>query len=271
MSKKYITSKIVKLALVCIICLVLIFINPKGVCNPLRGFFFRISIPFQRVFYSTSEKGGEFIFFLSSISELKNENAKLIRENNFLAAQVANLEQEKQENIMLREQLNLLPKDKFDLVGGFVVGQDPQGLSSWVLIDKGEKDGIKPGMAAIVSDGILIGKVDEVYSHSAKINFLVNVNSSVNVLDLETGAKGIVRGEYGLGLMLDMVKQTDLLNEGDSIVTSGLGSKIPKGLLVGKIKEITISKDKLFQEAAINSRVKYTNLDTIFIIKSSKE
>lgn len=271
MPKRYITSKIVKLVLVCIICLVLVFINPKNVFNPLRGFFLRISIPFQRMFYITSEKGGEFIFFLGSISELRNENSQLIRENNFLAAQIAALEQEKQENVMLREQLNLLPKDKFDLVGGFVVGQDPQGLSSWVLIDKGEDAGIRPGMAAIVSGGILVGKVDEVYSHSAKINFLINVNSSINVLDLETGAKGIVRGEYGLGLMLDMVKQTDLLSEGDNIVTSGLGSEIPKGLLVGKIKEVKISKDKLFQEATINSRVKYTNLDTIFIIKSSKE
>lgn len=271
MPKKHITSKIVKLIAICIICFVFIFINPKGLFNPLRGFFLRVSIPFQRMFYITNEKGGEIIFFLSSISQLRNENTKLIRENNSLAAQVAKLEQEQRENEMLREQLNLLPKDKFNLIGGFVVGQDPQGLSSWVLIDKGEDAGIKSGMAAIVSGGILIGKVDEVYSHSAKINFLINANSSINALDLETGAKGIVRGEYGLGLMLDMVKQTDLLNEGDSVITSGLGSEIPKGLLIGKIKKIDVSKDKLFQEATINSRIRYSSLDAIFVIKSVKE
>ena len=87
-------------------------------------------------------------------------------------------------------------------------------------------------------------------------------------MDLQTGAKGIVRGEYGLGLVLDMVSQTDLLNVGDDVVTSGLGSDISKGLLIGKIKELQVSSDKLFQGALISPRVKYANLDTIFIIKN---
>jgi rod shape-determining protein MreC len=270
MPKKYFTSKIVKLVLVVIVCLVLIFTNPKGIFDPVRGFFLRLSIPFQRIFFDLSERSGELVFFLGSISELKTENAELVKENNALAAQLAKLEQEKKENVTLREQLDLLPKDKFDLVGSFVVGQDPQGSFGWVLIDKGEDVGIKSGMAAIVSGGILVGKVDEVYAHSAKVNFLLNATSSINALDLETSAKGIVRGEYGLGLVLDMVAQTDLLNVGDSIVTSGLGSEIPKGLLIGKVKEIQVSRDKLFQGAIITSRVKYANLDTIFIIKNQK-
>lgn len=251
-----------------IICGGLIFINPRGVFNPLRGFFLNISKPFQRVFYNLSQKSGELIFFFSSISEIKNENARLVKENNFLAAQVVGLEQEKNENGALREQLDLLPRDKFNLVGSFIIGQDPLGMSSWALIDKGEDAGIKPGMAAIVFNGILAGKVDEVYAHSAKVNFLINANSSINVFDLETGAKGIVRGEYGLGLVLDMVSQTDLLKVDDDIVTSGLGSNIPKGLLIGKVRDIQTSPDKLFQGALISSRIKYANLDTLFIIKN---
>lgn len=270
MSKRYITSKIVKLIFVVAICLGLIFVNPRGIFNPLRGILLRVSAPFQYIFHIVSGKVGETVFFLGSISELKTENAKLIKENNSLAAQVSKLGQEQRENIVLREQLDLLPRDKFDLVGGFIIGQDPQGFSSWVLIDKGDDFGIKPGMAAIVSNGILVGKVDEVYAHSAKINFLINANSLINSLDLETGAKGIVRGEYGLGLVIDMVAQTDVLNVGDNIVTSGLGSDIPRGLLIGKIKEIQISQDKLFQGALVASRVKYTNLDMVFIVKNQR-
>jgi rod shape-determining protein MreC len=268
MSKKYIASKIIKLILVIIICLVLIFVNPKGIFNPLRSLFLRASIPFQRVFYGFNEKVGETVFFLGSIAQLKTENALLTKENNSLIAQVASLKQEQSENKTLRTQLDLLPRKQFDLIGADIVAQDPQGMLNWVLIDKGDDSGIKTGMVVIVSDGILVGRVAEVYSHSAKINFLTNANSSINVLDLETGAKGIAKGEYGLGLILDMVTQTDTLNSGDSLVTSGLGGDIPKGLLLGKIKEIKLSVDKLFQGAIITPAVKYTNLNVLFVIKN---
>jgi rod shape-determining protein MreC len=86
-------------------------------------------------------------------------------------------------------------------------------------------------------------------------------------MDTETGAKGIVHGEYGLGLIMDMVTQSDTLNDGDTIITSGLGSNIPRGLLVGKIKEVRVSADRLFQQAVITSRIKYSKLDVVFIIK----
>ena len=267
MPQKYFTSKITKLIAAAVVCLSLIFLNPKGFFNPLRGFFLMVSAPVQGMFYQASGKIGETVYFLKSLSELKNENANLLKENNFLAAKIAELEQEKSENITLREQLNLLPRDKFNLVGGFVIGRDPQGSESWIIFDKGEKDGIAPGMPAIISNGILIGKVEEVYSGSSRINLLTGSNSFVNVADVETGAKGSARGEYGLGIVLDMVTQSDVLNEGDSVVTSGLGSNIPRGLLVGKIKEVKKSQDKLFQEAVIVPRAKYSRLDVIFVIK----
>lgn len=267
MPQKYFTSKIIKLIAALVVCLVLIFLNPKGFFNPLRGIFLAIGTPFQKVFYQAGGKIGEAVYFLGSISELKNENADLLKENNYLAERVAELEQEKKENIILREQLELLPRDKFDLTGGFVIGRDPQGSESWIIFDKGEKDGIVPGMPVIVSNGILVGKVEEVYSGSSKINLLTGSNSFVNVADVETGAKGIARGEYGLGIVMDMVTQSDVLNEGDSVVASGLGSSIPRGLLVGKIKEIKKSQDKLFQEAVVVPRVKYSDLDIVFAIK----
>lgn len=267
MPKKYFTSKITKLVVTMIVCALLIFFNPEGIFNPVRGVFLTISLPFQKVFYGASQKIGETAAFLTSISEIKKDNAALSKENNSLAAQVASLQEEKNQNALLREQLGLIPKDKFSLVGGFVVGQDPGGSEGWVIFDKGQADGIAPGMAVIVDNGILVGKVEEVYSSSSKINLLTDPNSAINVTDVETGAKGIIRGEYGLGLVMDMVTQADVLNAGDTIITSGLGSNIARGLLVGKIKEVKVSDDRLFQRAVVVSRVKYSNLDTVFVIK----
>jgi rod shape-determining protein MreC len=233
----------------------------------MRGIFLSLTLPFQKIFYGASQKVGETTSLLASISEIKNDNVQLSKENNFLAGEVARLKQMENENVMLREQLELLPRDKFSLVGSFVIGQDPQGSEGWIIIDKGEKDGIASGMAVIVANGILVGKVEEVYSSSSKINLLASSNSAVNVTDVDTGAKGIIRGEYGLGLVMDMVTQSDVLNIGDTIITSGLGGNIPRGLLVGKVKEVKVSEDRLFQRAVVVSRIKYPKLDTVFVIK----
>ena len=77
-----------------------------------------------------------------------------------------------------------------------------------------------------------------------------------------------MRGEYGLGIVLDLVAQTDAINNGDTIVTSGLGSNMPKGLLIGKIQELGTSADKLFQPALITPQIKYSKLDVVFVIKN---
>lgn len=270
MSKKYLTSKIIKLTAALLVCLLLLFFNPKGVFNPVKNLFWTISYPFQKTFYILSDKSKNTYDFLSSISKLKQENEKLWKDNNLLTSEVASLKTEEKENETLRNQLNLIPRDKFNMEASMVIGQDPQKLGSWLMIDKGSLQGIKPDMPVIVSNSILVGKIEEVYPESSKVALLTSSSSSINALDLETSSKGIVIGEYGLGIILDMVEQTDVINDGDTMVTSGLGSNTPKGLLIGRIEEIKNSEDKLFQQALIMPPIKYSNLDTVFVIKNVK-
>lgn len=256
-----------KLTLTLAVCILLVFLNPRGVFSPVRGFFLTLAYPFQKIFYLTGNKISGTFSFLESISNLKNENKGLIGENDRLAAEIASLQGQKRENEILREQLKLAPRDKFNLESSLVIGQDPGGLGGWIMIDKGSAQGIAPGMAVIVSDGILVGKVEDVYWESSKVNLLTDSSASVSAIDLETGAKGIVRGEYGLGLSIDMVAQTDTLNEGDTVVASGLGSGIPGGLYIGKIQRISATEDKLFQKAQVVPKVKYSKLEVVFVIK----
>jgi rod shape-determining protein MreC len=136
------------------------------------------------------------------------------------------------------------------------------------MIDKGSAAGIAVGMPVIVSEGILVGKVEEVSDYSAKISLLTNSSSIVNAVDLNTEAKGVVRGEYGLGIILDLVSQADVLNEGDDVITSGLGGNYPRGLLIGRIQEFGFTADKLFQQAVIMPKVKYSELQMVAVIKN---
>jgi len=267
MGIKIFTKKSSKFLIVAIICLGIIFLNPKGFFTPLRIFTFKLAYPFQKTFYLAGKSINKYSNFLRSLSEIKKENEKLIKENHFLQSEFSKLKNQKRENEVLRSQLELAPRSDFELEAGFVIGEDLQGLGSWIMIDKGKNDGIKLGMPVIFSQGILVGKVEEVFSDTSKIALLSNSESAINAVDLETGAKGVLRGDYGLGIILDLVSQKEVLNSGDIIITSGLGSNIPKGLLIGKVQEVRSSIDNLFQQAVINPSAQFQKLDVVFVIK----
>jgi rod shape-determining protein MreC len=266
--RKYLSSKLIKLILATIFCLVLIFFVSPKVFRPARLVIAEIAYPFEKSFYVLGKKIRDGTDLLASISSLKKDNDSLLQENDSLKSQIAALSDQKNENAVLREQLKLSPREKYNLAAAFVIGEDPKGLGSWITLDKGQADGIRTGMPVIVSDGILIGKIGYVYGNSSQVILITNSESSVNANDPETGARGIVRGAYGLGLVLDMVEQSDTLTVGNNIATSGLGGVFPPGLLIGKIQQTMISADKLFQQAIITPGAKYSKLDMAFIIKN---
>lgn len=267
MPKDYLTLKLIKLFIAIAICVVLVFLNPKNIFNPVRGVFLRATYPFQKIAYVTSGKISNAFALLSSISDFKSENEKLTKENNVLWAKISNLQDQKRENENLRNQLELAPRDRYRLEASLIIGQDPNNQGSWLMIDKGKSKGIEVDMPVIVYDGILIGKISEVYENSSKIILLTDSSSAVNVINSETGAKGILSGEYNLGLVMEMVEQTDVLKIEDNVVTSGLGGIMPKGFLIGKINQVYNTQDKLFQQAIIIPKVKYSDLDIVFVVK----
>jgi len=244
------------------------FLSFNRFLRPVENFFWNIALPFQKFFYISGQKIEKEVSFLKSISQLKIENEKLLKENQALSVQNSFLLDQKKENDLLRQQLDLAPRKEYHLEAGFVIGKDPRGLENWIMIDKGEKNGIEKGMPVIVSDGILIGTVKDVYKNSSSVLLLSDAGSLINVKNIQTKAKGILKGEYNLGIIMDLVDHAEVLNVGDEVVTSGLGESIPRGLLVGKIQEVYETSDRLFWQAVIIPQIKYSQLEVVFVIKN---
>jgi rod shape-determining protein MreC len=268
--QKFTSTKLFKIISIAALFVLLIFINPQFIFSPVRSGLTLALTPFQKVFYSISLGFENTKEFLGSIGQLKNENGKLIKDNQNLLAENSLLRDVKNENVLLREQLGMLPRDQYDLIASFVVSQDPNGTGNWIEIDKGNSDGIKTGMSVIVSKGVLIGRVQEVGAKSSKIILLTNPKSTVNVMTLENGTKGVVRGEYGLGIIFDMILQADAIEAGDNVITSGVGGDIPRGLYVGAVQEVHPSDDQLFQQATVTAPLQVSKLQMVFVIKGNK-
>lgn len=264
------SSKLFKVGIIGVLFVFLIFINPYQFFDPFRQVMLGMLSPFQKVFYSTSLGMESVKDFLGSIGQLKKDNEQLLMDNQALTAQLGTLHDIEKENATLREQLDLIPRNQYDLVAASVISQDPNGLENWLEIDKGSNDGILSGMPVIVSKGIMIGRVQEVSANSCKITLLTNPKSTINVMDVESGAKGVVKGEYGLGIIFDMILQTDSIQVGNSVVTSGIGGDIPRGLFVGTVQEVHPSEDHLFQQAVVTAPVQVSKLQFVFVVKGAK-
>lgn len=264
------STKLFKVFFVSAFLVLLVLVNPYDVAGPFQSVVVTVLSPFQKVSYALSYEYANIRDFLSSIGQLKNENEKLIKENQELISKNAMLLDVENENGVLREQINILPRDKYDLLAANIISQDPHGMGNWIEIDKGSDDGISVGMSVIVSKGILLGRVQDVQRGTSKIILLTNSKSAVNAMTTKNPAKGIVKGEYGLGIILDMILQTDSIQVGDSVVTSGIGGEFPRGLFVGLIQEIHNSGDNLFQQAVISSPIQVSKLQMVFVVKNQK-
>jgi rod shape-determining protein MreC len=79
-----------------------------------------------------------------------------------------------------------------------VIGSTGSEQSRAIYIDKGEKDGIKPDMAVITSDGI-VGKVLHVYRSTSLVLLISDQTSGVGAILDKSRLQGILRGMPSVG------------------------------------------------------------------------
>ncbi len=238
--------------------------------KPFEGFVHAITKPFSCFFSDAGRFTYNRFSFFSSIGTLKKDNSRLFEENLKLKSQIALLGDIKKENNELRKQIELAPRDSFKLKAAMVIGRDMSGLSDDFIIDAGSNGGVREQMAVVVGEGILIGKVKKALKATSYVELIRSKNSRVNAEITESGAKGIVRGQYGTSVIIDMIPQTVEINKGDPIITSGVGSILPRGLLVGYAQDPMPTADQLFQQASLILPVDYESIRMVWIVTSVK-
>lgn len=225
----------------------------------------------QGVLYKVGNKIKDSISFVFNYNDIKAENETLRAENERLNSLNTQNEILRNENDKLRGILNFKNvNEQYDYIGADVVGIAGNNFLDGYIINIGEKDGIKKGMVAIEGDG-LVGQVTSVGDNWSIVESLCNENVAVAGYVLSTEeSNGIVKGYKGNedkflavieGLALD-----SKVKEGDSILTSGLGGIYPKGVNIGKVKEVYEDKANVTKSAIIEPAVKLNKLEQMVIV-----
>lgn len=244
----------------------LVFANSKGYLDTTKNIVHGITAPISLFFSNSSGKTSNFVSGIFSIGKLQKENAELKDNINKLQAEVAQLNESKKENEKLKLDLGFTATHNFSYLGAEVLAFDPSNVRGMVTINKGKRDGLAVGMAAI-SDGFLAGRISEVTETTAKVQLITDPTSAIPVTLQSIDTNGLAKGEIGGGLSMQKIPQGEAIKEGDVVVTSGLGGDIPKGLILGKVDKITRQENSLFVDANVRPSADLGNLLRLIIIK----
>ena len=227
--------------------------------------FLEITFPFQKAVTFSTEALGDLIDSYVLLVNLKRENrtlketvARLQEENNLLREKA--IASERMQNL-----LRFSKKITRPMLPVQVIGIDPSSWFRTIVIDKGTKHGVKRGMPVVSPEGI-VGHVLQSSNHCAKVLLITDFNSSVDAIIQRSRARGLVEGNGETLCRLKHAPRTHDIQLGDRVVTSGLGGRYPKGLMIGTISKINKRRYGLFQQAEIIPSVNFTKLEEVFVI-----
>ncbi len=164
----------------------------------------------------------------------REENARLKSTLRDLSLREKALTEAEQENQRLRRLLGMKEAYSFQGVAAHLVGRVPGYLANVTYVDRGSESGVHPDQPVTTEAGV-IGRVLLVSRNHAQIQLITNPDASVGVMIERTRSPGVLRGTGNLLLELNYIGNTEQVNVGDLVVTSGLDGIFPKGLPVGKV------------------------------------
>jgi len=252
--------------LIIVVVVVLIIFLLNFFQKDVRSFFYSVSAPIQKVLWRAGERTSDFLGGIMRVKILKQELDELKLENQELIAQVVVLKDLKKENKTLRQALEIGFQKEFKLALVQIISKDIS--QDFILIDKGSEDGISKNMPVITQQRVLVGKISEIYKNFSKVMLISNKENSFDakIQNEEKDISGVVKGQGNFRILFDLIPREENLSQEDIVITSALGGIFPKGLLVGRIKEIKKSDVEPFQQAEIEPFFDVSQTETLFII-----
>lgn len=205
----------------------------------------------------TAGDTGDIIFQSFARAE---EIRRLRIQNQELEAQRAIDQYLKKQNEELRAALGREAVD-IQFIYARVVGISSSRIDDFLVVDAGDQEGVKPGMAVLVAEGtVRIGTVAEVASHTAVVRLMSHVGEKIHVYAPESGISSVAVGRGG-GVFEIQVPASILVRREEPLFSTG-----PPDFLVGYVEQIEKSDAGPFQIARISHPVSLADVRHVFIV-----
>ncbi len=249
-------------------CSTLIVLSASGILAPVEGTAAAplnfISGIFNRFGLAASETVGD----LTTTQDLKQRNEELEEALAELQAELVRLREIASDHQRLARLLDYTTStDEQEFVTADVINIDQISFLRTIVINRGTRDGISPGMPVVTEQG-LIGRVIDISAEAARVQLITDPNSAVSARLQTTRAEGSVEGQLSGKLRMTFIPLDAEIQENDLVFTSGLGGNFPPDIVIGYVTSTRQFEFELFQEADVSSLVDFDTLEIVLVITS---
>ena len=192
------------------------------------------------------------------IYSVREENLILKQEKDRLLQWQAVARKLEIENKNLRGLLNFPVEPAAGFITARAIADTGGAFANSVVINAGNKSGIRKGQATITGEG-LVGRVTDVGARSSRVLLITDLNSRIPVVLQSSQARAILAGDNTHRPKLIHLSPGASISQGDRIVTSGHGGAFPPGLPVGLVASVN-EKGINIEPFVQRSRVTYLRI-----------
>lgn len=256
----------------CVISILLLtFYIREGESGPIHGVRSVVTTITSPVRYAGSVVASPFNALgnvFSNLTASQETLSDLKAQNEELTAQVAELSEAQETASRLESLLGLQSTYNLESTAARIIGESSDAWSRTVTIDKGSADGFAINMPVCNSAGV-IGQIIEVSGNTSTVRLITDENSGVSAMVQSTRAQGILQGQPDGTLRLEYVTTDADVQEGDIIVTSGIGGVYPKGLPLGTVSTVVREENATYYTITVTPASSDTeNNEEVLVITS---
>ncbi|HEY6007303.1 MAG TPA: rod shape-determining protein MreC [Geobacteraceae bacterium] len=181
---------------------------------------------------------------------------------------------ESQEALVVNERLKRLLDLKTALrlpsLAATVIGEDGSPWFKTIVIDRGERDGLREGLPVVAVDGV-VGQLVKVSAASSRVLLVTDTASSVAAVVQRSRARGVLKGKGEGRCSLEFAERDDDVKVGDLVISSGMGGVFPKGLPLGEVTMVKKGDYGIFQTVEVRPTVAVGRLEEVLVLVPSNQ
>lgn len=270
---KFFSSRRFKILAVTVAALlfgVIIAVISSSNASPLQSVAGFIMKPVQRLSATVADKMGELNLQFRSSGQYIAKIEELEKQISEYEGQLVDYEQLKRKLESYSVMLDVKEKNEdFVLAPANIIGRDSMDAFYSFIIDKGSADGISVN-DPVVYGNYVVGVVHSVKATYSEVWTILNPKVNISAMESRTRESGYTTTTAELALagncMLAGLDKSTQVSVGGIVCTLGIGGVYPKGLIIGKIADITESEHDISVNAVVTPSIDTTELEDIFII-----
>ncbi len=203
-------------------------------------------------------------------TEYESQIDSLQKQLGELQEQLADYENLKDQNELYKEALELKEDNPdFNYTQASVIGRDSANPYCSFTISKGLASGVKDGDAVLYGK-YLVGVIKKAYPTYSVVCSVIDPDFSVSAYDISTKELSYVTGDAKLaenGLCkFENLDTSTKISYGSIIATAGISSAMPKGIIIGTVKEISDEVTNISTYAAVQPGTDIEKLSECFVL-----